>query len=226
MDWQMRVYDLLKSLSFECKISEMFCTTGVICLKGIAKTFMLELFDFGKTVLFFMVIVVLLRVFVFATYDVSGKSMEPNFHDGERLIVSKLSYQIGEPERFDVVVFHATKDSDFIKRIIGLPGDEIRYENDVLYVNNQPIEENFIDDMKEQTDGNYTEDFTLEEILQHKKVPEGYVFVMGDNRPNSVDSRYAPLGFIPIDSIVGEVVIRFLPLNQFDIGVSGNKALY
>lgn len=150
--------------------------------------------------------------------------MEPNFHDGERLIVSKLSYQIGEPERFDVVVFHATNDSDFIKRIIGLPGDKIEYRNDTLYVNGQPIEENFIKDQK-NTSGNYTKDFDMSEILQYETVPDGYYFVMGDNRPNSIDSRYAPLGFIPKESIVGEVVIRLFPLSKFNIGISGNHAL-
>lgn len=172
-----------------------------------------------------MVIVILLRMFVFAIYDVSGNSMEPNFHNGERLIVSKLAYQIGEPERFDVVVFHATNDDDFIKRIIGLPGDEISYKDDVLYVNGTPIEENFIKEQKDQSNGDYTKDFTLGEILTTQTVPDGYVFVMGDNRPNSVDSRYAQLGFIPMESIVGEVIIRLFPFSQFDIGVSGNQAL-
>lgn len=167
----------------------------------------------------------LLRIFVFATYDVSGASMEPNLHDGERLIVSKLSYQIGEPERFDVVVFHATNQDDFIKRIIGLPGDKIEYKNDTLYVNDQPIEENFIKDQKNQSANNYTENFNMEEISPFKTVPEGYVFVVGDNRPNSIDSRYEALGFIPMESIVGEVVVRLFPLKQFDLGISGNKAL-
>ncbi|WP_240456736.1 signal peptidase I [Virgibacillus halodenitrificans] len=185
-----------------------------------------ELLDFGKSVLFFMVIVILLRVFVFATYDVSGSSMEPNFHDGERLIVSKLSYQVGIPERFDVVVFHATNQDDYIKRVIGLPGDEIKYENDILYVNGQPIEENFIKDEKKQSNHEYTENFNMKEILPHETVPEGYVFVMGDNRPNSVDSRYASLGFIPIESVVGEVIVRLFPLNQFNVGISGNQSLH
>lgn len=170
-----------------------------------------------------MVVVVLLRSFVFATYDVSGTSMEPNLHDGDRLIISKLSYQIGEPERFDVVVFHATQDKDYIKRIIGLPGDKIEYKDDILYINGQPIEENFIKEQKEQHDYDYTTDFNMEDILSYERVPDGYVFVMGDNRPKSIDSRYAPIGFVPIDSIVGEVVIRFLPLDKLDFGISGNQ---
>jgi signal peptidase I len=194
-------------------------------MNGTLKNLLAEVWDFAKTLLFFMTIIVLLRVFVFTTYDVSGQSMLPNFHDKERLIVSKLAYQIGKPERFDVIVFHATKDEDFIKRIIGLPGDRIRYKDDVLYINDKPVKERFLTDIKKSYKGKYTNDFTLEEVLHAEKVPEGHVFVLGDNRPISKDSRFAEVGFVPIDKIVGKVEIRYLPLSHFTLNVSGNKAI-
>ncbi len=189
------------------------------------KKILSEVLDFTKTLLFFMAIIVLLRVFIFSTYDVSGDSMLPNFHDKERLIISKITYQMKVPERFDVIVFHATEERDFIKRVIGLPGDKIRYEGDVLYINNNPVEEHFLTAMKESSKEDYTEDFTLESVLKADEVPDGYVFVMGDNRPNSVDSRFSEVGFVPFEKIAGKVQIRYLPFSQFDINVSGNKAL-
>lgn len=194
-------------------------------MNGTLKNLLAEVWDFAKTLLFFITIIVLLRIFVFSTYDVSGQSMLPNFHDKDRLIVSKLAYQFGKPKRFDVIVFHATKDKDFIKRVIGLPGDRIRYKDDVLYINDKPVKEHFLEDIKKSYKGNYTNDFTLEEVLHAEKVPEGHVFVLGDNRPNSMDSRFAEVGFVPIDKIVGKVEIRYLPLSHFTLNVSGNKAI-
>lgn len=184
-----------------------------------------EIWDFSKTLLFFVAIIMLLRAFIFAPYNVSGESMEPNFHDGEKLIISKLSYEFKDPERFDVVVFHAYEGRDFIKRVIGLPGDKIRYEDDVLYINDKPVTENFITSMKESTEGNYTEDFDMELLRTAEVVPEGHVFVMGDNRPNSEDSRFSNVGFVPYENIVGKVQIRYSPFSQFNFNVGGNKAI-
>ena len=143
--------------------------------------------------------------------------MQNNFHDGDKLIVSKLSYVIGEPERFDVVIFHADEESDYIKRVIGLPGETIEYKDNMLYVNGQPIKENYLDYI--------TYDFNLKEILDSETVPEGYVFVLGDNRTNSLDSRYEKVGFVPMDEIVGKVVLRYGPFDNIDFGVSGNAPL-
>jgi signal peptidase I len=147
---------------------------------------------------------------------VNGLSMMPTLHDHDRMIVNKLSYKIGEPKRFDIIVFHAEEDKDYIKRVIGLPGDRIEYKNDTLYVNGKAYKEPYLDDYKKQViDGPLTEPFTLEEITGKETVPEGYLFVMGDNRRYSKDSRH--IGFIPMDKVVGKTNIVYWPLTDIRV---------
>ncbi|QKS70645.1 signal peptidase I [Paenalkalicoccus suaedae] len=150
------------------------------------------------------------REFLFTNYIVYGKSMMPTIHDGERIIVNKFNYEINQPNRFDLIIFHANEESDYIKRVVGLPGDELYYEDDILYVNDEPISEDYLDYHREQYDGEpFTEDFTLEEVTSETVVPDGHVFVLGDNRQNSVDSR--DIGFVPLEEIVGRVNMAFWP---------------
>lgn len=154
-----------------------------------------------------------IRYFVFAPIIVDGLSMMPTLHDRDRMIVNKLSYKIGEPHRFDIIVFHAEEGKDYIKRVIGLPGDHIEYKNDILYVNGKPYKEPYLDKYKKQlVDGPLTEPFTLEEITGKKTVPKGYLFVMGDNRRFSKDSRH--IGFIPMEKVVGKANIVYWPLSD------------
>lgn len=95
--------------------------------------------------------------------------MASTLHDRDRMIVNKIGYHIGDPKRFDIIVFRATEDKDYIKRIIGLPGDEIEYRNDKLYVNGKAYEEPYLDKQKKQiADGPLTYDFTLEEMTGRK----------------------------------------------------------
>lgn len=123
--------------------------------------------------------------------------MMPTLEDGDRMIVNKIGYKIGEPKRFDIVVFHAPEQKNYIKRVIGLPGDTLEYKDDQLYINGEPIEEPYLDAYKAQiTEGTLTEDFTLNDIdvsLDSNTIPEGYIFVMGDNRRYSKDSRHIGL---------------------------------
>ncbi|MCZ0755330.1 signal peptidase I [Anoxybacillus sp. J5B_2022] len=154
-----------------------------------------------------------IRYFVFAPIIVDGLSMMPTLHDRDRMIVNKLSYKIGEPHRFDIIVFHAEEGKDYIKRVIGLPGDRIEYKNDTLYVNGKAYKEPYLDEYKKQLiDGPLTESFTLEEITGRKTVPKGYLFVMGDNRRFSKDSRH--IGFIPMEKVVGKASIVYWPLSD------------
>ncbi|WP_170006676.1 signal peptidase I [Bacillus fonticola] len=160
----------------------------------------------------------LIRTFLFSSYEVEGKSMVPTLQDGDKLIVSKIGYTIGEIDRLDVIVFHATETEDYVKRVIGLPGDSIRYENDQLFVNDQPIPEPFLDESKGQWDvGTFTGDFTLEglESTNAQTVPEGKIFVLGDNRLGSRDSRH--FGFVDIDEVVGQVSLRFWPFKEITV---------
>jgi signal peptidase I len=153
----------------------------------------------------------IIRFFLFAPVVVDGQSMMPTLHNGDRLIVSK----IGEPERFDIVVFHATEEKDYIKRVIGLPGDTIEYKNDTLYVNGKPVKEEYLEAYKKKTkDGNFTYDFTLLEVTAKQKVPKGELFVLGDNRRNSEDSRN--IGTVDKDLVLGKATLRFWPFS--DIG--------
>ncbi|MFB9754782.1 signal peptidase I [Paenibacillus hodogayensis] len=154
----------------------------------------------------------LIRYFLFGSYIVDGPSMKPNFHTGERLIVNKLLYDIRAPKRGEVVVFHATQDKDFIKRVIALPGETIKVQGDTVYINGQPLDEPYLKEVIEQAKqaGRTYNDLNAPEL----KVPEGHVFVMGDNRSDSTDSRM--IGPVEFGKVVGRAEIVFWPLA--DIG--------
>lgn len=171
--------------------------------------------DWLKTIIITAVIVLLFRMFIAVPIVVEGPSMEPTLENNDRLIVQKFSVMFEEPERFDIVVFHATAKKDYIKRVIGLPGETVRYEDDRLYINDQPIEEPFLDQLKNK-DRKNTANFTLNEIPGNaERVPEDHVFVLGDNRSNSTDSRH--LGFIPMDQIIGIANVTYWPFENIGI---------
>ncbi|WP_027408999.1 signal peptidase I [Anoxybacteroides tepidamans] len=154
-------------------------------------------------------LVFLVRFLFFTNYVVEGESMMPTLQEGNLLIVNKL----GSIQRFDIVVFHANAHEDYVKRVIGLPGDQIVYKNDVLYVNGKPMEEPYLKPYKRKlVDGKLTGDFTLEEVTGEKTVPKGCVFVLGDNRLSSWDSRH--FGCIKMSQIVGKVNVRYWPFNE------------
>src|SRR5690554_5375568 len=123
-----------------------------------------ESLEWIKAVAVALVLAFVIRFFLFAPIVVDGESMMPTLRDEDRMIVNKISYTIGEPERFDIVVFHAPENKDYIKRVIGLPGDTLYYLDDILYINGEPIEEPYLDNYKENS--HYlplTEDFHIVE---------------------------------------------------------------
>ncbi|WP_404427800.1 signal peptidase I [Ureibacillus chungkukjangi] len=172
-----------------------------------------ESLEWIKAILIAIALTFIIRLFFFTPIVVDGASMEPTLYDQERMIVTK----IGEPKRFDIIVFHATENEDYIKRVIGLPGDRIEYKNDTLFINGISYDEPYLEQAKhEVTDGLLTNSFTLQETpVQSDIVPEGHLFVMGDNRRFSKDSRH--IGAIPIEKVVGTTNFVFYPIKKIQL---------
>lgn len=146
---------------------------------------------------FLLVLALTLRLFFFSTQLVAADSMEPTLHHGDRLFLSKMAYKWSEPDRFDILVL-PYNETMIIKRVIGLPGEHLAYKNGKLYVDGKQLAEPF--------KPSATEDFTMEALTDEKKIPAGHVFVLGDNRSNSLDSRDPSVGFIPISEITGKIL--------------------
>ncbi len=173
-----------------------------------------EVLEWLKALVIAVVLAVVIRTFFFAPIVVDGQSMMPTLNDQDRMIVNKISTKIGDIKRFDIVVFHATEDKDYIKRVIGLPGDHIEYKNDTLYINGKPYEEPYLEKFKNEViDGPLTEPFKLEDIIGRKTVPEGEIFVMGDNRRYSKDSRH--IGTVSLEKVIGKTNLVYWPLSDF-----------
>lgn len=166
-------------------------------------------FSIGKSILFALLLVIICRTFLFTPVIVKGESMEPTFEERDKLLVSKIS----TIDRFDEIVFHAPNQTEqHIKRVIGLPGDTIVMEDDQLVINGQSYDEPYVN-RQDHVAHKITGDFTLEQLTGNQQVPEGYVFVLGDNRLKSGDSRQ--YGFVSMDAIIGEVIFRYYPLNEW-----------
>lgn len=163
-----------------------------------------EIMEWFKWLSIAVILSVGIRVLLFAPIIVDGESMLPTLRDGERLIVNKIIYRFSEPQRGDILVFHAENGRDWIKRVIGEPGDVIEMKNDQLYINGELVDEPYLEETLDQALGILTQDFYAE-------VPEGHIYVLGDNRLNSRDSR--SIGAVSIDSVVGRAEIVFWPLS-------------
>ncbi|MFD1017790.1 signal peptidase I [Thalassobacillus hwangdonensis] len=165
-----------------------------------------------RTVLFAVLLAVFFRSYLFASYIVDGESMEPTLFDGNLLMVNKVIYDWKDIHREDVIVFHANQKEDYVKRVIGVPGDHIEFKEDMLYVNGEAVPERYLDTLRPNDGDLFTNDFTLEEVTGYSEVPEGHLFVMGDNRRDSLDSRY--FGFVSKETVVGKVDVRYWPMSQ------------
>lgn len=163
------------------------------------------------TVLVIVLAVYLIRTFVLMPISIDGDSMEPTLHNQDFLMMERLSYYFDEPERFDIVVFHATKQKNYIKRIIGLPGETVEYKDNQLFINGREKKEYFLTDPNE-----YTNDFTVTDIEPGRdQIPEDYYLVLGDNRNKSKDSR--TIGLVPKERIIGRAFLRYWPLDDFNL---------
>ncbi|WP_445670474.1 signal peptidase I [Peribacillus sp. FSL K6-1552] len=172
-----------------------------------------EIFSWIKAIVIAVILAFTIRTYIFAPIVVDGESMMPTLKDHERIVLSKFDTKINDIHRFDIVVFHASKDKDYIKRVIGLPGDHIEYNNDTLYINGENYEETYLDKYKKQMAGEpLTLDFKIEDRTGRKTVPKDQIFVMGDNRRNSLDSR--EIGTVSVDEITGKASLVYWPIEN------------
>ena len=154
----------------------------------------------------------LVITFVGQRTEVEGASMENTLHNGDNLIVDKLSYRFHDPERFDIIVFpfQFQDNTYYIKRIIGLPGDTVQIMDDgSIYINGEKLEENYgMEVIKPETIGRAAEPIEL---------GDDEYFVMGDNRNNSSDSRTDMVGNIKRENIIGKAWLRIWPVSDFGV---------
>jgi signal peptidase I len=179
-----------------------------------------ELTEWIKALVIAGILVFVIRWWVVSPFIVDGPSMEPNFWNGERIIVNKLLYDIREPKRGEVIVFHVPDEGrDFIKRVIGVPGDTVKVDGDTVYINGKPIDEPYLKEALQEAHAKgslyntRSEDSDFpNELFPDGKVPKGMLFVMGDHRNNSKDSRM--IGFIPLSRVVGRAELIFWPIDK------------
>jgi len=169
----------------------------------------LFILDFVETIVIALAIFVVVYQFLFQPHQVKGDSMYDNFHNGQYLLTDKVSYRFNEPDYADVVIFEAPKneDYDYIKRIVGLPGDRVKVQGGKVYVNGQLYDESGYLDVRIRT---HSGAYAREGLTT--TVPPGSYFVIGDNRDNSSDSR--DWGPVPFENIVGKAWVRYWPLNK------------
>jgi len=160
-----------------------------------------------KTVIFALMIVLPIRIFLFQPFIVKGQSMEPNFENGDYLIVDEITYRFKKPERGEIIVFKLPQRQRLIKRIIGLPGETIEISGGKIKIINSKGE--FILDEKKYLSS--TDSFGELKI----SLKENEYFVLGDNRLHSLDSRI--FGPVKKDQIVGRVILRLWPLNSLSL---------
>ena len=158
-----------------------------------------------ETVVLSLIIFLLIRQ-VLQNYRIESHSMEPNFFEGQFILVNKLAYKLGQPQRGQVLVFHNPNNTseDYIKRVIGLPGDTVEIREDQVYINSQVLTEPF-----------NKNPYRPGTAFGPEVIPPNHIFVMGDNRGNSQDSRV--IGPIDENLLVGEAWLRLWPLPQFGL---------
>ncbi|VBB05640.1 peptidase s26a signal peptidase i [Lucifera butyrica] len=162
-----------------------------------------EIKDWVISILIAVILAFFIRHFIVELYMVEGPSMRPTLLNGERLVVNKFIYRFKTPERGDVLIFRYPRDPsrDFIKRVIAVAGDTIEIKDGRVFVNGQLQNEPYI---LEPMRGSYP----------LSTVPPGTIFVMGDNRNNSEDSRFPDVGFVPLDLVKGKAMVVFWPLDH------------
>lgn len=167
--------------------------------------------DIAQTFVITGAVFFFITYFFFRPFQVSGNSMYSNFKDKEYIITNIISLRFNDPKQGDVIVFRSPTDPnrDFIKRVIGLPGDKIYLSDGFVYVNDKKINEDYLDEGIKTYGGAFLQEG------EEKIVPEEYFFVMGDNRNDSSDSRQ--WGFLSRENIKGVSILVYWPINDIHI---------
>lgn len=164
-----------------------------------------EWYEWAKAIIIAILIALFLRTFIFATSIVEGESMDPTLEDGERVIVNKLLYILDEPDRGEVIIIQRPT-KNYVKRVIGLPGETIELKGNHLIINGEEHSQPFLSEEAQYKTGNFGP----------INIPEDSYFVMGDNRAISKDSRNG-LGFILKEEIIGRSELIIYPFNEWEL---------
>lgn len=156
-----------------------------------------------------IVVVLVLAIYVVSLQQVVGPSMSDTLNNNDIVLLDKISYRFTDIKRGDVVSLYYADTKYLIKRVIGLPGEYVEFQDNKLYIDNKYMDEDYLEDV-------ITDDFSLSE-LGYDEIPEDMYLVLGDNREDSLDSRDASVGLIPKEDIIGKVRIRIWPLNKLGI---------
>lgn len=166
------------------------------------------LVDILQIVIFAVSIFLFIYLLVLQPHRIKGSSMEPNFQDKQYLLTDKVSYRFGDPKRGDVVVFKAPPDDkdEFIKRIIGLPGEQVMIRQGKVYINNKELKENYL------TPGQFTAAGSTITEGKTFTIPVNQYLLLGDNRDHSFDSRNFPQAFVDRSKLNGRAWVVYWPI--------------
>jgi signal peptidase I len=152
----------------------------------------------------FVLVFGVVRPFVIEAYRIPSESMVPTLEVGDRILANKFIYHFTDPKKGDIIVFDSVDEEDdqtLVKRVVGVAGDEIQVEDGVLFVNGEAQNESYLN-----------QELPFRGSYGPTEVPEGHIFVMGDNRGNSADSRV--FGPLPLENVKGEAFVRFWPISK------------
>ncbi len=185
-----------EDINGKMKVTEIFASVGSF------------ISSFIETVVVALVLAVVLYLFIMTPHEVVGNSMHPTYKNGEYLMANKITYRFSKPRRGDVIIFKYSDTQDFIKRIIGTPGDIVMIKDGSYFINGDKLNEsNYLEDSVITNGGSFIHEG------QSITVPDEQYFVSGDNRPNSSDSR--EFGTIKGENIKGKAWIVYFPFSEF-----------
>ena len=162
-----------------------------------------EIVEWVKAISIAVIVAVLVRAFVFEMVVVEQSSMYPTLKEGDKLCVIKIAYLVSEPERGDIAIVRISNNTNYVKRVIGLSGETIEIKDNTVYIDGNALQEDYLEGDLQYAD------------FDAVRIPDNCYFVMGDNRPYSMDSRSEGIGFIHEDDISGKVLFKTRPFTWY-----------